>query len=232
MRKFSSALSFMLIAAFMVTLISCGQQKASSPLLNEKINSTNLLDIARKMKDDKDVTREEIDLFSNGVQRLSFNKDSLNGKTVGQVIEMENKLRRTISNNSLLTSTTKAEMKLAVGFKLDKLVATTKKVEDKDVPLDALVYTLANISDKKIKKVQGFVYFQINGQNIKRFTVNADNQPIEPGKGIRMQQVYKMDQNSQKVYQAQKQNIKMTTSFQPIIIEFEDGKKLELKLAR
>ncbi len=227
MTIFTKIFAGLVITGMLFVIQGCEQQK-KSPLLQEEVTPHNLVDIADKIKEEKNFTTEQIRNYSSGVSRLSRNEDSLAGKTVADVIEFEEEKQRTIAMNGLLTSSTKAEMRMSLAFSSNQLAP---KKDTLDKRYDLVKFTVKNKADKDITNFSGILVFRVEGRNIKQFNISS-KQKIDAGETLQLQQLFNADNRSTQVYQAKKQNLNVTTKWQPMLIEFADGEKLELKIMR
>lgn len=225
MKKSLSALTLMI--GFILVLSGCESKKAS-PLLNETLQKENLVSFVEKVKDDKDMTTEEISLFATGIMRESI-QDSLEGKTVADIIKFEEEQRRNNAYNLALTNATKTEMNNALSLVVDPKAHVIKK-DSSGKAYDILQYTVKNNSAEKITLVRGVLTFQVGNRAIKNFTINSDKE-IGPDDALKLQQIYKVDQSSINFQNLKGKKAQFIVRWQPILIDFEGDRKLELKVA-
>lgn len=223
MRIYLKIFVLFLITGLLISSTSCNKN-GNSALKDEKLTPQNIMDIANKIKDDKAMTKDDIDLFANGLIRLSAYKDTLKDKTVGQIIEAQGKFMRESSIESLLINSSRTEMAMAHTFKWGRMQA----YDNNEQKTNVISFQITNNSDKPIINLQGYVNI-INAQNqlVKTFPVNIQK-VIKNGETIDVQsQPYKHDENvPNDVLLRTAQGLRAV--WQPILVEFQGGKKLTL----
>lgn len=162
---FALALSF--------SLFSCEFDEYSAPVFEEKFTEDNVMELCEKVKSEKDITAETLTYFSNGIQRLSFVKDSLIGKTVKQVIESEKEYVKEYSRNQLINTAGIAVLKLKTE---NSFYGITKAEDVEQRDYNRLYFLFKNNSNKEIAKIAGEMLFFYRPEGEKE---QIQLQPIE-----------------------------------------------------
>jgi hypothetical protein len=201
------------------------KKKQESPLLSEKIDKQNPIELAQKMKEDEKVSREEMDLFTNAMARMSNTPDSLVGKTIGEIIDMQSKALRNASAQTLINTAKRTEMFLNHSFKYHGF----KPAEEKGTPLNVLIFEIVNNSDKEISHIEGALsFYNKNNQLVKRFNLSTLDGKIPAGKSQKFQNPFKHDPENQRdvIFRNQKN---LRGVWQPMEIKFADGESVSFK---
>ncbi|MFP4528755.1 MAG: hypothetical protein ACLFQX_09410 [Candidatus Kapaibacterium sp.] len=198
--------------------------KEKSGFLNDKIEKGNLVELTQKLKEDKMFTREEMDLFTSGIARMSNTPDSLIGKTVAEVIEIQRQTLREATAENMLNSAKRLEMFMQHAF---NYVGYTTSERD-TTQLNVLVFEIFNKSDKEITDINGQLSFynQKNRQLIKQFQLTNQDQKIAPGDTVRLQNAFVHNPNDQRdlIFRQSK----MAAVWQPTTITFADGETISM----
>ena len=209
-----------------ILLVSCGKNDTSleSPALNEKITLHNIEDISKKISDDKNIKRADIELYINALTRLGSFQDSIIGKTPLELIKSQEEFLK--NRDILVLNNTSSRMNLFLQhtFNYDGIQFNDT---DKNNKINILVFSIKNISDKTIKKVKGMLSFYTqDGQIIKIFNLSTA-QEIKPNKEkpTQFSMSFKHDMNSER------DNIIRTSRnlnavWTPTLIEFTDNTKI------
>ena len=216
-----------------LTLILCttafwGCGNNESKLLEQTITKTNLPEIIANLKNENVMDSEDIMLFSNAIGRLSNIKvDSLNGKTVQQVIEIQKEFLRENSFKQLAITGTRVAMNMNYEIKYLGLQILKDSVSNAEG--NTILYEIKNNYDKAIKKVSGFMQFY-NQQNqiIKQFEL--DNPEQIPANGsLQFYKAFAHDRKEVRDSLVRYHNAELIVRWQPQYLEFTDGTKLEVK---
>jgi len=221
-----------LLAAMILTITACSQKNdRSSAVYNEKFNETNFVEVAAKVKADKDFPIKDADLLALGLKRLSFVKDSINGKTVKQIIEAEEIFERDVKMNGLNQISQISLLRL--NTKSRYLGVLANKNEKKYLILmramkfrNQLFFHFENKINKQIKSIGGEVVLFYNepgqpSQQLKPFPFNY-NAVISPSKTdtIMMMQPYNDTDELSKFIR--ENTAKMTGLLNITNVEFEE----------
>lgn len=142
--------------AISFSLFSCEFDEYSAPVFEEKFTESNVLELCDKVKAEQDITAETLTYFSNGVQRLSFVKDSIVGKTVKQVIESEKEYVREYARQQLSSTASIALLKLQTE---NSFYGVTRAEDVNKVDYNRLYFLFKNNSNKEITKIEGEMLF-------------------------------------------------------------------------
>lgn len=137
-------------------LLSCSKDEYSSPIFQKKYSANNFAEIAKQIENDKDISPENITYLSNGLKRLSFNKDSIDGKTIKDIIlsEKEYVYQYTLSELKKISDISILRLNTENKF-LGVVLAITPKKEE----FNKLYFTLNNKYSKAIKNISGELLF-------------------------------------------------------------------------
>jgi hypothetical protein len=192
--------------------------------MKEVISRENITDIAAKMLKDESVTNDDMDNFSNGIAKFSMlNGDTLIGKTVGEVIDMQKESIKESSKNSLLLASTKSELVLSHKFKLIQF----GKKDSADQKTNIISFKITNLTDKNILNLQGYLNI-LNQQNqiLKKFPINI-KKPIEAGQSYDLYTPpYVHDDSNENDRALRIEGNVLRPAWQAVLVEFEGGRKL------
>lgn len=160
-----------------VIFISCNQNQ-KSPLYQEKISKNNLIDITKKIENDKLMSHEEVQLFTNGLSRMIAEDDSLDGKSIGDVISYQKEYLRENAVNNMIFNVNRVKMMEVLKMKYLGLVPRDTNGQKSNI----IVCEVENTTEQNIKNIDGFLNFY-NRQNqlVKRYNIKQED-VIEPGK--------------------------------------------------
>lgn len=196
---------------------------SNSTTMQEQITLHNLADIAQKVKNEPSFTKEEIELFTNGLIRLAVNKDSVIGKTVLDVVKSQKQFVR--SQSAVFCERTASRVDLAVNHKFH-YVGLQPRDDDKQA-VDVIVFEITNTSDKEIRNIQGALqFFTQDNQLVKIYNLKFDKQ-LKPSEMERFGNPFMHDKNSQRD-QVIRSSKNLKAIWNPTLIEFTDGTKKQL----
>ena len=207
-----------------ILIFSCSNEKKSN-LLDEVISKDNLISITEKLKTDKDITSEELELYSNGLARLGISVDTLIGKKVGEIIEKQKKFKKEYILNMLSTQSSNLQIHLNLGFKY----IGVQKADNDTLQSNILHYDINNKSNSTIKKIEGELeFYDLNNQIVKRFPIRV-NYNIEKGKELKFTDIYQHDPLNPRDTIIRSKYVRLQALWKPTLLEFTNGKKLEVK---
>ena len=178
----------LIIVGISIFTFSACDNKKESAIRNEVISDNNITEIITKIKNDKDITKEEIDLITAAFTRYVNTPDSLKGKKIGDLIDQQSERRRKTSLNSLVTT--------SIGlFHQFGFIGWEPSAKDLDT-FNVFKFVIHNKSKKDIKEVQGLLKFVTSGNQLIRAFPVIVNQEIKAEKNQPFQSVYKLDKNS------------------------------------
>ncbi len=217
------------IILLIMGFISSGCSKdefSNSPVMQEKVTLQNLGDITQKVKNEPNLTKEEIELFANGLIRLAPTKDSLVGKSVIDVIKGQKEFIR--NQSVLFFERTASRVDLAINHNFH-YVGFQPRDDDKQ-SIDILVFEITNTSDKEIKNLQGMLQFYTqDNQLLKNYNIKFDK-ALKPGEMQRMGNPFLHDDKNERD-RAIRSSTNLKAIWNPTLIEFADGTKKQLLVA-
>jgi hypothetical protein len=224
MKRLFGLLAITIISS--ILLFSCEQR--TSPLMNEKINRENLVEIADKMVDDKSISQEEITLFAAGLQRYTGQSDSLIGKTVGELIKEQKEMLRDQTAKNLSQNINNVRLRLYHEFRYNGIfIADDEQRGD----FNRVDYQITNLGDKPIKEITGALQF-FNGQNqlVKQFNISTINkEPIPPGESKDFQDLFAHRDSIPNDQMLRSPEMRFRAAWTPVKIEYTDGTVINLQ---
>ncbi len=158
----------LLLFATVTILVSCGNQKPQSQYVEEKVTKDNLYSLAQKIADENKMSREDIQLLTGAVNRLGLNADSIVGKSIGQLIAMQEEFIRQQEFKQMTSILAKAEI---IANHTIKYVGL-KPLDTLGNSYDYLIFDITNNSAKSIKELTGqFRFLDANGTIIKAYPI-------------------------------------------------------------
>lgn len=210
---------------------SCAQQEKKSPLLNKEITKNNLSEITQMVKDDKIMTRKEIELLAGGVSRLATDTENeIVGMTIGDVIENQENFIKENTIGVLEQATSQAA--IVKNHKFDYVGLKPEQSEDNNI--DILVFEITNNSDKEIVNMKGVLQFY-GPQNelVKNYPVELKNvigdREFIAGEKLRFAYPFEHDDSNQRDQIIRNQHGKLRPIWQPNSIKFLDGTTIAVK---
>ncbi|TAL71133.1 MAG: hypothetical protein EPN82_00525 [Bacteroidetes bacterium] len=214
----------LIILIFSAFIISCSGNKKST-LLDEVITRDNLITITDKLKNDKDITSDELELFSNGLSRLGISVDSIVGEKVGDIIEKQREFKKEYILKMLGAQTANLQIHLNLVFKY----IGVQKADSDTLLTNILHFQMTNKSDKTIKHVEGELeFYDMNNQIVKRFPIMISYN-LEKGKESRFTDSYKHDPSNPRDTIIRSKYVRLQALWKPTLLEFTNGKKLTVK---
>lgn len=216
---------FAMLFVFVGIIISgCTKQEfTNTNIMSEKITLHNLPEIAKKIKAEPALTKEEIELFTNGLVRLGTVKDSVVGKTVLDIIKSQKEF--VLQQSKAFCENTASRVDLAINHKFTYI--GYQPLEQNGQQINAIIFEITNLSDKEIRFVRGQLNFYTpDNQLLKVFNLIADR-PIKPGELQRFVNPFNHDKNNQRdeIFRNSKN---LRAIWAPTSIEFVDGSKKEV----
>jgi hypothetical protein len=217
----------------MMFIINSCQQQSNSKLFSEKITKTNLMDIVKQIRDDKTINKDDLDYFSNGITRIaSAKKDSLIGKTVGEVIALQKELIREQSAATLANQSARVELVMNHEFKFIGMAPRDTAGESYDL----IVYELKNVSDKEITNLQGAIqFYDQSGQIVKNYPLITKNimqgKGLKPGESRRFIYPFNHDAKNERDQKMRNEFKDLRPVWIATMIEFVDGTNISVQKA-
>lgn len=221
---YSKLLKLLFTFALVFSFIACQQQKSDPKSYSEVINKDNLSTITKFLKNDKDITTEDLNYLRTAIRYYSPIQDSLFGKTVGELIKSQKERDYTNSFNNLKS----ASFNIASDYALTFGIKEFQRIDEEGRKINLFTYTLSNKSEKDIKSIIGAVDF-MNPQNqlVKRFTIEIDKE-IPVGKVLNQPYPYPHDDENNRDQIIRNNLNQLRPVWKPTLIEFSDGSKIEL----
>ncbi len=222
--KTAKALSALLIVA---SIYSCNQAEPKSPLLKEVFTENNITELAKKIQHDEVMSLKDITLLNQGLARLGGVRDSVIGKTIGDIIASQEQLSRDVTVTGLKNTALKTEVNFTHTFKFEKF--EMKDNEAEKVYANVMAFTIKNTSSQAITNLQGYIN-AVDQQNrvVKRFPVNIKKQIAA---GIEEQIItpaYKHDINNQNDVFLRQNLQTLRAVWQPLAVTLADGRTIDL----
>ncbi|GAB1370587.1 hypothetical protein MASR1M45_06480 [Candidatus Kapaibacterium sp.] len=222
-----------LVALIMVfVLLSCQPEKKESKFLSEIVTKQNVTSIFKQLRDDKDFTTQDYQYLTNGMTRLvTMSIDSLLGKSVGEIIKLQQNFERDQTAATAANQATKVELVMNHDFKYlglkPELIAETQK------DVDFLYYEVTNKSDKEISNLQGVLQFMDTQNNIvKIYPIVLSNiikdGVIKPGEMKRFMHPFDHDAANVRDQQIRNDHRNLRPIWICTMIEFKDGSKISV----
>lgn len=213
--------SFILLTLFIAAAIGCSRNQ-SSPILDEILTKDNLVDIAEKMKDDPNISKEDIDHFITGMAR--FQKDSLTNQTVVGVIQKDIDAQRLGSAQSGITAATRMQILVNHGF----YFGGTQKAEADGKKFLVAVFDFENKSNKTVTNFQGLIkYFNNQNQLVKVHTVDISKE-FAPGERKKISNPYPYNENNERDNILWNAGQSLRVVWEPKVLKFDDDSILSL----
>lgn len=215
-----------------VILTGCEPGAKESKLYSEIITKTNISDIFKKLRDDKDFTSQDFEYFTNGMTRLvTLAEDSLMGKSIAQVIGEQKSFERDQIAATAANQAIKVELVLNHDFKYVGLKPTQLDNKDSVKEVDFMVYEIANKSGKEISNVQGILQFiDQNNDVVKVYPIEASKvlkgEVIKAGETKRFAHPFDHDVNNKRDEKIRNEHAQLKPIWVCTMIEFSDGTKI------
>lgn len=222
--------SFKLLFAAMLTasfiLVSC-QTQEKSPILKDVFNSDEFPELIEKVKNDLKLTKDEIDLLAAGISRNINTLDSINGKTLEQIINLQSDFLKNSSITTLTNTAIGASIQSRyIGWQPDSVNLTN---------IDGFKIYVNNKTKKEITRVFGRLNF-FNNQNqvLGLFDVNLTVKIQPENEAVILAKISSVNQNNGINDLAKIRNIlenepnTLFAQWAVIDVEFADGKMISL----
>ena len=229
--NYKKIINSILLLAVLVIVSACNNEP-KSPLLNEVVTTSNIVEVGDKVTTDELMTNDEINLFINGLNRMINTPEcEFNGKSVGEIIELQEADARTKLQTSVGQLVNRLALNANHSFKLLNIF-----------PYDTLEsyntvfkYEVTNKSDKNIKKIVGsLAFYNQANQLIKNYPLKSDftlkaGEVIEAGGAKQFVLPFTHDPKSPRDMAIREQMSNLRPVWTPTSIEFEDGEVINIK---
>lgn len=147
--------NFSCLALGMILLLAACDTR-STGAYKEKFTSSNFEQTVKKLADDNSVPTEDIAMLTNSLKRLSIYKDSIVGKTVGDLIKNEETYVRDYSKSQLLATANVAMVRVGTENKFIGIMPG-KNQSGQDV--NNLYFSFSNKMAKNLAALDGELVF-------------------------------------------------------------------------
>lgn len=221
MKNAAKLLTVFAILSSIILLSSC-QKEADSKIKQEVINTAQLPALLEKMKADENFKKEDIDNFVLGMGRFNGKLDSLNGKTVQQVIDEE----KDFLKKSSLVGLTNTFMNMIHGFGYKEW----QPLEQNDQKFFTFAFAVQNKTKEDLKYVEGLLKFvTANNQLIKGFRVKIQ-QGVKNSAIQQFNSTFAFDPNNKNDVLLWElltnKSPQVYTLWEPLTLEFNNGQKI------
>lgn len=167
----------LVLFAVVSILASCGNQNPKSQYSEEKISKDNLYSLAQKISDENKMSREDIQLLTGVINRLGLNADTIIGKSIGELIAMQNDFIRQQEFKQMVSILAKAEI---IANHTIKYIGI-KPLDTLGNSYDYIIFDITNNSAKSIKELTGqFRFLDANGTIIKAYPIELSKIMTSP----------------------------------------------------
>ncbi len=216
-----------MVALFAMLVVSaCNEKK--SPVLNETVNSKNITQVSEKITSDAVISNEELNLFVGGLNRLITTDAEYEGKSVGEIIE----LQKTFLRENLNKQVDDAMLRIAISanheFKFDGMIP----YDTLDISRNYFRYTVTNPTDKEMTNVEGaLTFYNVQGTLVKNYPLKSsllmkEGETIKPGESRTFNMPFENDPKSPRDQTMRNQFKNLRSVWRAVTVEFSDGTKL------
>jgi hypothetical protein len=224
MKKVSFLLLSFLIAFVLVSSSCSQQQDKTARTASLKFTKDNFVEVINQVKHDPTITQEDLNLFSNGIARIGANLDSLDGKSVGAIIQLQKEHLR----KSALTQMLNTSMNMNHGFGL----VGWEPVTEGEKQFDVFKYAIQNKSNKNIKIVEGLLKFYTNNNQLIRIYPIKVDQNIGVDSTQQFESIFAYDSTNRSAQLLRRlmtgKSGNAVPVWQPTFIQFGDGSIITL----
>lgn len=213
--------SIFLSLFFLFFFVACNQ-KNDSILLKEKFDYSHLPDLLEKIKSDNKFQKEDIDMLSGIIIKYAQTPDSINGKTIAELINKEKELLRKNSITSLISS--------ALNSTINYRYLNWEFKDTNNAKFTVVNYAIQNRGKQDIKAIEGiFSFVTSTNQTIRTIPIKI-NQELKSGLTYSFSTSYPsrdddaLEKTLRELLETKSPNL--YTLWQPTLIEFADGKKI------
>jgi len=227
---YKSIIVFTLISFFLL-LNSCQKDELAGNIYNKQITQDNLIEIVKEISKDKNLSKDNLDIITVGLTRLStLKRDTVLGKTLKEIYNIEKEFMYEQSIATLKTQATKVELVLNHEFRFIDLVPR----DTLDKFYNIIVFEIKNPSKREIKNILGTLqFFDVNGQIVKTFPIETAKLQTEhnvpSGQSKRIAIPFIHDKNNIRDEMMRNDLKSMRAVWIANMIEFADGKQISVQ---
>lgn len=227
-------LKLSIIITVAIFFAACSQQDSlDSKIYDQKFSKENVQDLLKQVENDKGISREKLDILTAGITRLSsLKRDTIIGKSLNEIISLEEDFLRQRSIATLNTQGVKVNLVLNHEFKFAGLVAR----DTLDKTLNLIVIDITNTGKKEMANIQGNLqFFDPNGQVVKSYPISIKNalngEKIAAGAEKRVVIPYTHDKNNIRDEMMRNDIKNMRAVWVATMIEWADGSQISVQAA-
>lgn len=218
MHRFINKMFAITLVLALIALIGCEQKQTDSPIMKDTLSKNNMMEVAKKISEDPNFSKDDIEFLIVGMERL-MNVDSLEGKTVKEVIDSQRELVRSVSIQNLKNSAARQQMNSNAKIEFKQKL----KLENDTLNVDGVEFVIKNKSGKTITTITGRIRF-VNQQNqiVKIVDVKYENLTLADAADLPKKDFWIHDPNNQFDI-AFRNSERLTATWIPEKIGFSDG---------
>lgn len=226
---YKTFLLFTLISFIMLN--SCQKDELAGNIYNKKITQDNLIEMVKEISKDKNLSKDNLDIITVGLTRLSTQKrDTVLGKTLKEIYNIEKEYMYEQSIATLKTQATKVELVLNHEFRFIDLVPR----DTLDKFYNIIVFEIKNTSKREIKNILGTLqFFDVNGQIVKSYPIETaklqTDHNVPSGQSKRIAIPFIHDKNNIRDEMMRNDLKSMRAVWIANMIEFSDGKQISVQ---
>lgn len=202
--------------------VSCIDDAPKSEILGTKITIMNLDSISKVIENDADFTAEDAAILANGLIRLGMNKDSIVGKTFGDIYQMQKDYIKSQNLKQLAKTTSRVGM--IINAKVN--YAGLQINDEGEKKMNILYFDIFNTSNKDIKSIKGVLEFYNSANQLVKIYNVMNDKIIKTGETIRVGNPFIHDPANQRdgIIRTTKD---LRTVWTPVQIDFTDGSSIK-----
>lgn len=148
--------ALLLVALICIGFAACNKSDRSAAIYSEKYTINNFREIANKIKSSDDMPSEDMNYLTNALKRLSFSPDSVVGKTVKELIEIEMKYVKYITRKAVSDISDISILRLNTKNVFLGVLPSANKAGEQ---INNLYFEFDNKYNKPIKSIAGEIVF-------------------------------------------------------------------------
>lgn len=225
-------LKFSILLVVTVFFASCNQgEKLDAQIYDQKFTKDNVQELLDKVTNDKSISREKMDILTAGITRLSsMNRDTIIGKSLNEVINIEEDFLKQRSIATLNTQGVKVNLVLNHEFKFVGLMPR----DTLDKSFNIIVIEITNNGKSEMANMQGNLqFYDPNGQVVKSYPITIKNalngEKIAAGTKKRVAIPYTHDKNNLRDEMMRNDIKNMRAIWVATMIEWADGSQISVQ---
>lgn len=185
-------IKLLIFGVIVILLTGCEKDPEESKLLKQEITVNNIIGLSDSVYADESLSFDEKAAYTRAVQSLyPKHRDSLEGRTVGELIDWQLEERQEIQRQQTNQLVSRYVLKNEVPVQLTRFQALTDENGNEN---NQLTFQVGNTSEKQLQKVTGLfkIFNNTNNSLIKQYTLSLSD-PIEAQKAIERKMTYLHD---------------------------------------